>query len=182
MESWLCGLRLLADLFRFLGLSLQPRTALAAENLFLRKQLAFYQEREVRPRRLDQATRLTLVWLSRWFAWRDALSVVTPRTFIGWHRKGFALFWCRKSRSGRPQIPTEVQELIRRMAAENPTWGEERIASELLLKLGLRVSPRTVLLSRRTVCTVWLGGSLFATIQRLLGNAGTLVGHRLGVI
>src|SRR5258705_3179571 len=30
------------------------------------------------------------------------------------------------------------------MAVENPLWGEERIANELLLKLGLRVSPRTV--------------------------------------
>lgn len=30
------------------------------------------------------------------------------------------------------------------MARENPTWGEERIANELLLKLGIRVSPRTV--------------------------------------
>lgn len=30
------------------------------------------------------------------------------------------------------------------MARENPTWGQKRIANELLLKLGLRVSPRTV--------------------------------------
>ena len=30
------------------------------------------------------------------------------------------------------------------MATANRTWGEERIASELLLKLGIRVSPRTV--------------------------------------
>jgi len=30
------------------------------------------------------------------------------------------------------------------MAAANRTWGEERIASELLVKLGIRVSPRTV--------------------------------------
>ena len=30
------------------------------------------------------------------------------------------------------------------MAAENPLWGEERIANELLVKLGIRVSPRTV--------------------------------------
>src|SRR5262249_30761607 len=30
------------------------------------------------------------------------------------------------------------------MAAANRTWGEERIASELLVKLGVRVSPRTV--------------------------------------
>jgi transposase InsO family protein len=37
-----------------------------------------------------------------------------------------------------------LRALIRRMALENPTWGQERIADELLLKLGLRVSPRTV--------------------------------------
>jgi hypothetical protein len=30
------------------------------------------------------------------------------------------------------------------MAQANPTWGEERIANELRLKLGLTVSPRTV--------------------------------------
>jgi len=30
------------------------------------------------------------------------------------------------------------------MANENPSWGEERISNELLLKLGIRVSPRTV--------------------------------------
>jgi hypothetical protein len=30
------------------------------------------------------------------------------------------------------------------MAAENPTWGEERIANELKLKLSIRVTPRTV--------------------------------------
>ena len=30
------------------------------------------------------------------------------------------------------------------MANENHLWGEERVANELLLKLGIRVSPRTV--------------------------------------
>jgi hypothetical protein len=45
---------------------------------------------------------------------------------------------------GRPPIPPELQVLIRRMADENPSWGEERIANELLLKLGLLVSPRTI--------------------------------------
>ena len=32
----------------------------------------------------------------------------------------------------------------RRMATENSLWGEERIASELLVKLGIRVSSRTL--------------------------------------
>ena len=47
-------------------------------------------------------------------------------------------------RDGRPRIPAELRALIREMARDNPGWGEERIANELLLKLGLRVSPRTV--------------------------------------
>src|SRR5215472_14810916 len=39
------------DVLRFIRLSLQPNWALAAENLFLRKQLALYLERKAKPRR-----------------------------------------------------------------------------------------------------------------------------------
>jgi hypothetical protein len=69
---------------------------------------------------------------------------VQPATFLRWHRQGFRLVWRWKSRPGRPRIPRELQTLIHQMARDNPTWGQERIANELLLKLGLRVSPRTV--------------------------------------
>jgi putative transposase len=144
VSAGLSWLRILGDLVHFLCLGLRSRTSLAAENLFLRKQLAFYQERKVKPRRADNPTRLTLVLLSRWFNWRDALTVVRPTTLIAWQRKSFRLFWRWKSAAGRRPIPVELQCLIRRMARENPTWGEERIANELLLKLGLRVSPRTI--------------------------------------
>ena len=79
------------------------------------------------------------------FSWRDALVNVKPDTFLRWHRKGFRLFWRWKSRLvGRPRLPKDLRRLIREMAAENPTWGEERIANELKLKLTIRVSPRTV--------------------------------------
>src|SRR5215470_3654397 len=128
----------------YLGLCLRPSPTLVAENLFLRKQLALYQERQVKPRRATDATRLALVWLGRWFDWRQALAIVQPETFTRWHRQGFRLFWRWKSRPGRPPIPADLQALIHRMARENPSWGQERIANELLLKLGLRVSPRTI--------------------------------------
>jgi hypothetical protein len=137
-------LTLLVDGIRFLRLCLRPAPALAAENLFLRKQLALYQERHVKPRHATNATRLTLVRLARWFDWRQALAVVQPATFVRWHRQGFRLFWQWMSHPGRPRIPRALQTLIHQIARNNPTWGQERIANELLLKLGLRVSPRTV--------------------------------------
>src|SRR5450631_330334 len=72
------------------------------------------------------------------------LGKTTPETMIRWHRAGWKLFWRWKSGPGRPPFPLEIQALIRRMANENPTWGQERIANELILKLGIQVSPRTV--------------------------------------
>jgi Homeodomain-like domain len=45
---------------------------------------------------------------------------------------------------GRPRIPQELRQLIADMVRNNPSWGEERIASELLLKIGIQISPRTV--------------------------------------
>ena len=133
------------DLVRLAFLAVRPRAALAAENLFLWKQLALFQERRVKPHRAEDATRWMMATLSRTFQWRDALAVVKPDTLIRWHRKGFRLFWRWKSKpTGRPRLPRDLRDPIRKMAAENPIWGEERIANELKLKLDIRVSPRTV--------------------------------------
>ena len=128
-------LRFLTDLLRLIALSVRRGRSLEAENLFLRRQLALYKERGIKPRRIDAATRISLVVLSRLFDWREALLVVRPETLIRWHRAGWRLLWRWKSRPGRPPIPLELRQLIRRMATENPLWGEERIANELLLKL-----------------------------------------------
>src|SRR5215468_3180041 len=67
-----------------------------------------------------------------------------PKTLIRWHRAGFRLLWHWKAKPGRPPIPAELRRLIREMSRDNLLWGEERIANELLVKLGIRVSPRTV--------------------------------------
>jgi hypothetical protein len=62
--------------------------ALAAESLFLRKQLALYQERQLKARPAYDALRIALVWFSRRFNWRDALVIVKPATLVRWHRQG----------------------------------------------------------------------------------------------
>jgi len=144
------ALLLARDLLHFVALACSSHHRLAAENLFLRKQLAFYVERKVKPRRLNNAARITLVLLARSINWRQLLVVVRPETLVRWHREGFRLFWRWKSRRpGRPPIPKDVQDLIADMARANRTWGEERIAAELQLKIGIAVSPRTV---RRYMC------------------------------
>ena len=137
-------IQLIGDTLRWWWLTCRSTQSFKAENLFLRRQLALYVERGVKPRRIDPVTRISLAILSRFCNWRDALVVVRPETMIRWHRAGWKLFWRLKARPGRPPIPQQLQALIRRMANENPSWGEERIANELLLKLGIQVSPRTV--------------------------------------
>ena len=124
------ALGLIEDGLRWLVLLLRSTEAVRAENLFLRRQLALFIERGVRPRRVDAATRVSLVVLTKLFEWRGALVVVQPATLLRWHRAGWRLFWRLKSRPGRPPIPAELRALIRRMARENPLWGKARVANE----------------------------------------------------
>jgi putative transposase len=91
-------IELLRDGLRFLHTLCHSRSASAAEILFLRKQLAYYQEHQVKPRRLTDAARLSMLIWSRFFDWKEALVVVKPDTFIRWHRRAFRGYWRWKSR------------------------------------------------------------------------------------
>ncbi len=77
--------------------------------------------------------------------WKSQLKIVQPETVIGWHRKGWRLYWSWRSRSrlGRPRLSPEVRELIARMSRDNPLWGTERIRGELL-KLAIVISNRCI--------------------------------------
>jgi hypothetical protein len=61
------------DLVRLAPVAVHSHSALAAENLFLRKQLAIFQERKVKPRRADDATEWMMAALSRMFRWGNSL-------------------------------------------------------------------------------------------------------------
>ena len=121
--------RVAFDVVAFLRLSLYARASLAAENLFLRKQLALYVERQVTPRRADPATRVALVVLARVIDWKSLLTVVKPETLIRWHRAGWRLFWRWRSRPrGRPRIPRNLLSFAKKSSAcsspklECPSW------------------------------------------------------------
>jgi putative transposase len=135
------------DFLRFLlGLAadlVRRRAELMAENVLLRQQL-IVAERKIAGRvRWSPWQRLSIVLATRFApAWRKATLLITPATVLRWHRAGFRAFWRQRSRRpGRP--PTSRASVIREMATLNPRWGAERIRGELL-KLGIRVSKRTV--------------------------------------
>src|SRR6267154_2719610 len=120
--------RVLSDLISWCGLVFRRRSSLEAEILFLRRQLALYMERGVKPQRVDSATRVSLAFLSRLFAWRSALVVVRPQTLIRWHRAGFRLLWRWKSRPGRPHYNRgrpHMSLALRAFAASGPEASAE---------------------------------------------------------
>src|SRR6267142_3666430 len=108
----------------------KSRAALHLENLALRHQLGVLRRSVKRPK-LTSADRLLWAWLCEaWSDWRSALVIVKPETVIGWHRKGFRLFWTwkvRRGQAGRPSVSPDVRELIRNMSRENPVWGAPRV-------------------------------------------------------
>ena len=142
---------LVALLVWFLRAVLTSRGSLALENLALRQQLATYARRQKRPR-LKPQERAFWVELSRvWQDWRSPLLFVKPATVIDWHRRRFRRYWRWKSgKPGRPRIPDDHIAMIRRISTDQPAWGEDRIAEELAIKLGIRHSTSTI--RRYMVC------------------------------
>jgi len=62
-------------------------------------------------------------------------TLVTPDTLLRWHRLLVAKKWDysqrRQHQPGRPQLAQEIQELVVRLAQENPSWGYDRIQGAL---------------------------------------------------
>ncbi|CAA9244323.1 MAG: hypothetical protein AVDCRST_MAG77-1703 [uncultured Chloroflexi bacterium] len=125
----------------FLCGAFRDRRTLLLENLLLRQQLAVALRTRRQPR-VVWHDRLFWVVMQRLCAdWRRHLVLVQPETVLRWHRQGWRLFWWWRSRRpmGRPRLPQEVRDLIRRLSEQNRLWGTERIRGELR-KLGIAAS------------------------------------------
>ena len=137
---------MLAALLTALFASLR-RAALQIEILALLHYLGVHLQRSVKWLKLTASDRFLWAWVSStWQDWRSSLILVQPEAVIGWHRKGFRLYWKWKSRHGRrgrPRVAAETRQLIRRMSRENPLWGAPRIHGELL-KLGIDIGETSV--------------------------------------
>ncbi len=128
----------------------RSRAQSLAENALLRQHLLVLRRSVTRPAVASADRALLVLLVGRVDVWRQALRLVQPATLLRWHRAGFRARWRRQSRPGpgRPPLPAESVALIRRMAADNPLWGAERLRGELG-KLGLAVAKRPVQTSLR---------------------------------
>ena len=139
------------DFLKLLGGALvglfRSRAAREAEMAFLRQQLLVLKRSAPARLRLRNVDRLIFVWLYRLFpSLLGAAVIFKPETLVRWHRSGFRLYWrwkSRRHRVGRPAIPADVRDLVRRMSHDNPLWGAPRIHGELL-KLGIDIAQSTV--------------------------------------
>jgi putative transposase len=114
------------------------------EILVLRHQLAVLRRQTKQPR-LDPADRAVLAAISRALSRaRWSCFFVKPETLLRWHRRLVAGAWTYPHRgTGRPPLDQELQQLIVRLARENPRWGYRRIQGELL-RLGIHVSATAI--------------------------------------
>jgi transposase len=138
---------LYALLWSLFGLFAGPATREASKDLeiaVLRHQVKVLRRQVARPsfRPID---RIFLVAASRVLPrdrWPSFL--ISPQTLLRWHRELVRRKWTyRTARKRPPPIDTEVQDLVLRLARENPRWGYVRIQGELR-KLGIRVGATTI--------------------------------------
>jgi len=126
----------------------------ALEILMLRQQLSILQRKLNHPIKPNRAEKLTLAVLAAKLKavtqrptsqLQDVIRIFKPETVLRWHRELVRRKWTypRQNKGGRPPTDKVLEDLILRLARENPRWGYGKIHGELI-KLGFQTSEPNV--------------------------------------
>ena len=109
-------------LFGWLALLARSDTSKDVEILILRHEVAVLRRRVTRTKP-DWADRAVIAALARLLPRHLRLHrIVTPGTLLAWHRRLIKNKWAYPNTTGRPPVPEEIREMVRRLARQNPRW------------------------------------------------------------
>jgi len=151
---WFVITLLFSTILDIITISRQPTLEKDLEILVLRQQISILHRKlnsPIRPSRVEKMTLSVLTMKMKKTTTqttsqlRNVICIFQPETIVRCHRELVRKKWTyqRENKGGRPSISKELENLILKLAQENPRWGYGKIQGELI-KLSFQISQSTI--------------------------------------